>query len=160
MPQPNKPNPNKQPQNQPNKQNQPKQPQNQPKQSQGQQNQPQSNRSAGQGQPQANRSANQQNAFQQELQKIQQEIQALLVQMKKNQNYTPNRSDVEKIGSKMVSVLKQYQPTVNATQNTLLKEAVVDLTEIPVMQASAQRVSIQTALTDASQCLKEYLAAA
>ena len=140
MPQPNKPNPNKQPQNQPK--------------------QPQSNRSPGQNQSQGNRAAGQTNAFQQEIQKIQQEISALLQQMKKNQNYTPNRSDVEKIGSKMVSVLRQHQPRVNTAQNTLLKEAVVDLTEIPVMQPSAQRISIQTALNDASQCLKEYLAAA
>lgn len=96
--------------------------------------------------------------FQKEVRKLQQEIQTIVERMQKDKNFTPDPANLEKISTRMVTLIQKHQPEIDLPNKHLL-EAVVDLTEVPVMHPSTQREAYKVALREASQNIQMYLAA-
>lgn len=90
------------------------------------------------------------------LKQIKSEIDKTLMKMQKDAKYSPARTDLDAYAAKAVELIQKYHPKMAANQKTLLA-AVVDLTEVPVMHATMQRVAFQTALKEASKNLEMYL---
>ena len=90
--------------------------------------------------------------FQKGLLEIKQKVDNTLEKMKKNPKYIPDRAELDQFSAKALDLIKKHHPE----QGTLLT-AVIDLTEIPVMAPSMQRVAFETALKEASKNLSESL---
>lgn len=90
------------------------------------------------------------------LQEIKHQIDKTLEMMKKNRNFTPERAELDKLSKRTLELVQKYHPTMSPQQKTLLA-AVVDLTEVPVMQPVMQRVAFETALKDASKNIQRFL---
>lgn len=95
--------------------------------------------------------------LQQGLVQIKQEIDKILQNMKKNPHYTPQREEVEIFAQRTLELVQKYHPLISPEQKMLLI-AVIDLTEIPQMHPKMQKVAYETALKDAANNIKEYLA--
>jgi hypothetical protein len=93
--------------------------------------------------------------FQKGLLDIKQQIDKTLEKMKKDPNYTPERKDLDKFSAKALALVEKHHPTSSEQKNLLI--AVIDLTEVPVMSPSMQRVAFEVALREASKNILQSL---
>lgn len=107
-------------------------------------------------QPQPNYREEKPAQLEKSLLEIKHQIDKTLDTMRKNRNFTPERADLDKLSKKTLELVQKYHPSMSPQQKTLLV-AVVDLTEIPVMQPVMQRVAFETALKDASKNIHRFL---
>jgi hypothetical protein len=87
---------------------------------------------------------------------IKDQIDKILDEMRKDPEFLPTRSELEKFSKKTVDLIQKFHPLITSDQKTLLT-AVIDLTEIPVMHPAMQRVAFETALKDASNNINRFL---
>ncbi len=95
-------------------------------------------------------------AFEKGLLGIKQKIDKTLEMMKKDPNYTPKYGDLDEFSTKAIELVKKHHPLVSPEQKALLA-ALIDLTEVPVMAPTMQRVAFEIALRDASNNILKSL---
>lgn len=89
-------------------------------------------------------------------QKIKDRIDALLIRMQKEQNFTPTRDQLEEYAEQLIDYLNNQQNKA-APYSSHVKAAIIDLTEVPDMAPQMQRIAFLTALKDASREMELYL---
>ena len=94
--------------------------------------------------------------FHKGLQDIKRKIDKVIEQMEKKPNFIPERSDLDAISAEAVDLIQKHHPQISPNQKSLLT-AVIDLSEVPTMHPSMQKVAVQTALKDASRNINDYL---
>src|SRR5437879_2849819 len=90
------------------------------------------------------------------LQNIKEEIDRIIAKMQRSMEFLPDRAELDAFSAKAVQLIQQYHPKMPADQKLILN-AVIDLTEIPIMHPKMQRLAYQTALKEASNNLGEFL---
>lgn len=75
--------------------------------------------------------------------------------MKKQESYCPTVQELDKYAEKIIKFIDKNHKEVDKTKS-LLKDAIIDLTEIPLMHPQMQRLAIHTALRDACENIDKF----
>ena len=94
--------------------------------------------------------------FHKGLQELKNKIDKLVEQMEHKPNYLPDQGMLNAFSSEAVALIQQHHPSMPRNRQSLLM-AVIDLSEVPIMHPSMQKVAVKTALKDASKNLQDYL---
>lgn len=65
--------------------------------------------------------------------------------MKKDKSFCPSVQELDKYAKKIVQFVEKHHKECDKTKS-FLKDAIIDLTEIPLMHPQMQRVAIETAI--------------
>jgi O-methyltransferase involved in polyketide biosynthesis len=88
--------------------------------------------------------------------KIKSQIDKLVTKMQKNNNYLPTRDEVEQYAIQINDLVVNNRQQVRQFES-YLKAAIIDLTEVPDLHPTMQRIGFLTALKDASQKVQLFL---
>ncbi len=90
------------------------------------------------------------------IQKIKNRLDTLIEKMRKDNQYTPTRDQLEEQAELIIDFINDNH-SKSAPYESHLKAAIIDLTEVPQMNPQMQRIAFQTALKDASQRLDLFI---
>src|SRR5260221_68076 len=90
------------------------------------------------------------------LQELKRKIDAVVSQMETKPSFLPEQTTLNDFSTEIMRLIQSHHPDLPSKQKTLLL-AVIDLTEIPIMHPSMQKVAVKTALKDASRNLNDYI---
>ncbi len=91
-----------------------------------------------------------------EAERIKGKVDTLLSKMLKEPKYTPTRNELEDHAELIIDLLNARHAEIKPHE-IHLKSAIIDLTEVPEMSPTMQRIAFQTALKDASAQLERFL---
>lgn len=80
----------------------------------------------------------------------------ILRKMDRKEKFIPTQKDLDKQAKQILSIINKYHNTIKPLE-THLKAAIIDLTEIPTMHPTMQRIAFATALKDACKNLEDFL---
>lgn len=86
---------------------------------------------------------------------IREHLSELSAKMKKESSFCPSVQELDKYAKKIVNYVEQYHKDCDKTKSHL-KDAIIDLTEIPLMHPQMQRVAIETAIKLALENIDKY----
>ena len=89
-------------------------------------------------------------------QKIKGILDDLIHKMQKDPRFTPTRDQMEDHAETIIDFINKNHSEISPHQ-TYLKAAVIDLTEVPVMDPQMQRIAFLAALKDASREMDLFL---
>lgn len=87
---------------------------------------------------------------------IRDKIADILRKMDRKEKFVPTQKDLDKQAKQILVVINKYHTTIKPLE-THLKAAIIDLTEIPSMHPTMQRIAVATALKDACKNLEDFL---
>jgi hypothetical protein len=95
----------------------------------------------------------------QELHEISSALHGFYRQMKSNKEFCPSVQQLDLYAKKIIAVASRHDKECEKGK-AFLKNAIIDLTEIPVMHEKHQRMAIETALRMACENLDSFFAKA
>ena len=75
--------------------------------------------------------------------------------MKKEENFCPNVQQLDEQAEELLSFIAKYNKEVEKTK-LHLKNAIIDLTEVPLMHPQMQRLAIHTAVKMACKNIDKF----
>lgn len=75
--------------------------------------------------------------------------------MNKNEKYCPDVQELEVYATKIIRFYEKYADS-NSKSSSYLKNAIIDLTEIPVMHPNLQRIAIKTVINEAIKNIDHF----
>ncbi len=91
-----------------------------------------------------------------QVQKIKNGVDELIRKMQKETGYSPTHAQLDEYAEQLLNFMNKNHLAITGSER-YLKAAVIDLTEIPEMAPQMQRLSILTALKDASHNLLSFI---
>jgi len=91
-----------------------------------------------------------------EIQKIKEGLDTLMRKMHKEPKFSPKRDQLEEHAELIIDFINDHHAKIGAPISHL-KAAIIDLTEVPVMNPQMQRLAFSTALKDAVQRLELFI---
>jgi N12 class adenine-specific DNA methylase len=88
--------------------------------------------------------------------KIYETMNARIEKMNKEKSFIVEQKELNKLAEQIIGVINKYHSQV-VKQESLLKAAIIDLTEVPTMQPQMQRIAYLTALKDAASNIQKFL---
>ena len=95
------------------------------------------------------------NPFHNEIKKILEHLSKMWEKMKKNESYCPNVQELDAIAEDILEYIDRHHDKIK-THKPFLKNAVIDLTEVPVMHPKMQRIAIQSSIKTAHDNIEKY----
>ena len=80
----------------------------------------------------------------------------LSLKMGKSQTFTPPQEEVDGCARELIDTLSKYHDTLGKLE-VYLKNALIDLTEIPYMQPQMQKIAFEVAVKAAMRNLQTFL---
>ena len=95
-----------------------------------------------------------------EITEIRHELHTLFEKMNKDEGFCPKVQDLDKHAKVILKYINKHHKACDKTKSSL-KDAIIELTEIPLMHHEMQRIAIRTALKMACEnidkfCLKTF----
>jgi|GEM_PF-5458735 len=87
---------------------------------------------------------------------IREDLHKIWEKMKKQESYCPTVQELDKYAEKIMQFIDKHHKEVAKTK-THLKDAIIDLTEIPVMHPQMQRIAIHTAIKLSYENIDKFL---
>jgi hypothetical protein len=80
----------------------------------------------------------------------------LLLQISKSDDVPTLQNEIDLCARDLLSVITTYRPAISKTES-YLKNAVIDLTEVPYMQAKMQKIAFEVAIKAAMKNIESFL---
>ncbi|NDD58286.1 MAG: hypothetical protein EBZ47_03405 [Chlamydiae bacterium] len=95
------------------------------------------------------------NFLYQEMSSLRDELYKIHERMKKQENYCPNVQELDRYAERIGNFISKNHKYLNQNKQHLMN-AIVDLTEIPVMHPKMQRIAIYTAIKVACDNIEKF----
>ena len=90
-----------------------------------------------------------------EITEIKNALEKILGNMKSNTNYCPSVQELDKHAQSIINFINKHDQEIKHAKSHL-KNAVIDLTEVPIMHPNMQKIAIQTCVKVSIENIEKF----